>query len=177
MAQSELPAFRYHPDPVGNGVVVESNGVCPVCNRTRGWAYVGPFFSRTSVKGICPWCIKSGEAASRYGGEFQDGASCDPVSDGVFMDELLHRTPGYSGWQQEAWLSHCGEPCAFTGYAGWPDIEPFRSELEGDLSRLAADFSMPPDELARSLSRGGSLQGYLFQCVRCGVRRLHADAD
>ncbi|WP_308423119.1 CbrC family protein [Marinithermofilum abyssi] len=23
------------------------------------------------------------------------------------------RTPGYRGWQQEVWLSHCGEFCSF----------------------------------------------------------------
>lgn len=35
---------------------------------------------------------------------------------------LLHRTPGYSGYQQKVWLSHCGDFCAFTGYVGWKEI-------------------------------------------------------
>ena len=29
------------------------------------------------------------------------------VDDPEKLDELIHRTPGYSGWQQEYWRAHC----------------------------------------------------------------------
>ncbi|MEH6978944.1 CbrC family protein [Bacillus pseudomycoides] len=38
------------------------------------------------------------------------------------MKELIHRTPGYGGWQQEYWLSHCNDFCAFIGYVEWEEI-------------------------------------------------------
>ena len=34
------------------------------------------------------------------------------------LDELIHRTPGYSGWQQEYWRAHCGDYCAYLGHVG-----------------------------------------------------------
>ncbi len=39
------------------------------------------------------------------------------------LKELVERTPGYHGWQQEFWLAHCGDLCAFIGYVGWNDIK------------------------------------------------------
>ena len=35
------------------------------------------------------------------------------------LKELVERTPGYHGWQQEF---DCGD-CAFIGYVGWNDIK------------------------------------------------------
>ena len=44
------------------------------------------------------------EAARKYDGSFQDDFSLDDgVDDPEKLDELIHRTPGYSGWQQEYW--------------------------------------------------------------------------
>ena len=51
-------------------------------------------------------CIASGEAARKYDGSLQDDCSVDDgVDDPEKLDELIHRTPGYCGWQQEYWLS------------------------------------------------------------------------
>ncbi len=38
------------------------------------------------------------------------------------IDEVSGRTPGFSGWQQERWLVHCGDACAFLGPAGRTEI-------------------------------------------------------
>ena len=66
---------------------------------------------------LCPECIANGEAARKYDGSFQDDFSLDDgVNDPEKLDELIHRTPGYSGWQQEYWRAHCGDYCAFLGY-------------------------------------------------------------
>ncbi|WP_458787851.1 CbrC family protein, partial [Vallitalea sediminicola] len=76
---------------------------------------VGPFYAIEEVENICPWCIKNGKASEKYDGMFQDDQSCDKVNKEEYLDELVHRTPGYCGWQQEYWLSHCGDFCAFIG--------------------------------------------------------------
>ena len=50
---------------------------------------------------------------------FQDDCSVDDgVDDPEKLDELIHRTPGYSGWQQEYWRAHCGDYCAYLGNVG-----------------------------------------------------------
>jgi len=68
---------------------------------------------------LCPACIASGEAARKYDGSFQDDFSVDDgVDDPEKLDELIHRTPGYSGWQQEYWRAHCGDYCAYLGHVG-----------------------------------------------------------
>lgn len=50
-------------------------------------------------------------AASKFDGEFQNPESTDCVSNPDKLDELIHRTPGYCGWQQEYWIAHCDDYC------------------------------------------------------------------
>jgi len=170
-----LPNFRYHLDPVKSGVIVEEQTTCPVCGYVRSYAYVGPFYSVEEVTGVCPWCIADGSAAAKYDGEFIDAASCEEAAPAHF-DELIHRTPSYIGWQQEVWLSHCNDHCAFAGYVGWTEIQPIYHELLNDLDMIKTRFRLEDSQL-EYLRDGGSLQGYLFQCVICGTYRLAADAD
>jgi hypothetical protein len=106
----ELPVFRYHADPVETGSIEHKETKCPVCKQKREYVDVGPFFAIEDVEGICPWCIANGSAAKKYDGEFQDSASIESPVEDKFMDELVHRTPGYMAWQQEQWLIHCEEP-------------------------------------------------------------------
>ena len=68
----ELPAFKYHMDPIKSGSIIKGSFTCPVCKKDRTYAYVGPFFSIEDVENICPWCIADGSAAKKYDGEFQD---------------------------------------------------------------------------------------------------------
>ena len=71
------------------------------------------------IEYLCPECIASGEAARKYDGSFQDDCSVDDgVENPAQLDELIHRTPGYSGWQQEYWRAHCGDYCAYLGHVG-----------------------------------------------------------
>jgi uncharacterized protein CbrC (UPF0167 family) len=74
--KSELPKFKYHPDPIKNKVIEKAKTRCPVCNKQREYVYTGPFYSTEDVEGICPWCIADGSAAKKYSGEFQDVACC-----------------------------------------------------------------------------------------------------
>ena len=120
---SSLPEFKYNPKAIEFGIIKNEKFFCAVCNSERDYVYRGPFYSVEDVHGICPWCIHNGAAADKYKGSFQDSSSCDPVDSDDKMTELTCRTPGYSGWQQERWLSHCNDFCSFQGYVGWAEIK------------------------------------------------------
>ena len=99
-AQLGLPAFRYHPNPLETGAFEESADgvVCDCCGKTTHIFYTNPFFSVEDIAYLCPECIANGEAARKYDGSFQDDFSVDDgVDDPEKLDELIHRTPGYSG--------------------------------------------------------------------------------
>ncbi len=120
-ARLGLPAFRYHPDPLDTGAFAQSEEgvICDCCGKTTHIFYTNPFFSVEDIEYLCPECISNGEAARKYDGSFQDDYSLDDgVDDPAKLDELIHRTPGYCGWQQEYWRTHCGDFCAYLGYVG-----------------------------------------------------------
>jgi uncharacterized protein CbrC (UPF0167 family) len=113
-----FPEFPYHPDPRKTGSVVPSHAPCTVCGHVYGLAYVGPVFADLDEfeGALCPWCIADGSAAARLGFEFTDvGDDVPPNVPGRVLDEITERTPGFSGWQQEHWLYHCGDGAAFIG--------------------------------------------------------------
>jgi uncharacterized protein CbrC (UPF0167 family) len=121
----QLPSFRYHPDPVATGSVVRADEACSVCGEARGFLYGGPVYSRHDEELICPWCIADGSAHERYDAEFTDSEGLEDVPRDV-VDEVTQRTPGFSGWQQEHWLSHCGDACAFVGMDDGDDGATYR---------------------------------------------------
>jgi uncharacterized protein CbrC (UPF0167 family) len=104
-------------------------------------------------------------------------ACCEDVNRREYLEELAFRTPGYCGWQQEQWLSHCGDFCAFVGYVGWKEIQDISDDLKEDISRVCEEMGLSEEEFQRSLTNGSSLQGYLFQCTKCGKHRLAIDCD
>ncbi|UGS88834.1 CbrC family protein (plasmid) [Ralstonia wenshanensis] len=120
-----LPYFRYHPAPLATGAVAASEKICACCNQARGYIYVGPVYSVNDLHdALCPWCIADGSAASKLDASFAD--SHPLARAGVpaeVMEEVNLRTPGYISWQQEWWLSHCGDACEFHGDASIQDIE------------------------------------------------------
>jgi len=173
----ELPKFRFHIDPIGNKVIVESEAECPICNQKTGYAYAGPFFSVEDVENICPWCIANGEAAKKYKGSFQDDESIESEISEEELHELIHRTPGYCGWQQEQWLVHCNSPCTFVGYVGWNEI---KDQLDRfiDIEEDCRQFNgMEIEQLSEYLVERGACQGYLFECTHCHGYRLYIDVD
>jgi len=133
MFKMKLPTFKYSPNAYDIGVFKKEAGCCSVCNEQREIKYVGSFYSKNKPEYICPWCIANGTASQKYDGEFNDyfgieGVSCDPADplptiDQELLLEITNKTPSYNSIQQEVWLTHCNEPCVFTGYEedgyGW----------------------------------------------------------
>ena len=186
--KSKLPYFKYHPDPIRTGAFQYDKKIkCDCCANETEIYYTGPFYSINDVEALCPQCISSGAASKKFNGEFQDYSSLENISSDPNVDnteiykeeninELIHCTPGYTGWQQEVWLSHCDDFCAFIRYVGWDDIKNRLDEfvnIETDCEELGLSLEDLPDYLYN----GGSCQGYLFQCLHCRKYRLRFDFD
>lgn len=173
-----LPKFKYHPDPLGTGAFQKGEShTCDCCGKDTEIWYEGPFYSEEEIECLCPGCIASGEAAKKFDGEFQDSYSLEEQLEDEKTDELIHRTPGYLGWQQEFWLTHCGDYCAFVGYVGWPEIVELglEKEIEETYDKSLCFFDL--EDIKNGLRNGGSMQGYLFRCLKCGKHFLYADCD
>lgn len=178
----ELPAFRYHPDPVATGSVrVTDSQPCLCCSRIRGAIYDGPVYSERfhNLSGaICPWCIAEGSAAKRFGAEFSYAGALEGISAEV-REELALRTPGYTGWQQEQWLCCCGEPAAYLGTAGAEELDGEFGEAKQPLvewlMREMDSDEAEAGEFVAGLHRDGDATAYVFQCLRCGEWLAYAD--
>ena len=151
-------------------------------NNIFGFLYVAvnsvtqaPFYAVEDIAYLCPECIANGEAARKYDGSFQDDFSVDDgVDDPEKLDELIHRTPGYSGWQQEYWRAHCGDYCAYLGHVGARELRAL-----GVLEEVLDDpmWDDEQKEMIRESVNGGHLQCYLFQCLHCGKHLVWMDFD
>ena len=124
-------------------------------------------------------CARSVSPAARrpgkYDGSFQDDCSVDDgVEDPARLDELIHRTPGYSGWQQEYWRAHCGDYCAYLGHVGARELRAL-GVLEDVLDDPMWDDEHK--EMIQESVNGGHLQCYLFQCLHCGKHLVWMDFD
>lgn len=167
--------FKYHPDPLETGAFQNDETViCDCCGKQTDVYYTNPFYSVEEVEYLCPECIVSGAAAEKFDGEFQDSASTDKVSDPAKLDELIRRTPGYCGWQQEYWLAHCDDYCAFLGYPTWDELENdgLAEEIEETYRKdiCGVDFEDAKEHLKLD-------NGYLFRCLHCGKHFIYIDFD
>jgi len=183
-----LPTFKYHPDPIKTGAFTVGDAVnCDCCGQPTTTYYTGPFYSAEEIEALCPSCISTGEAAEKFDGEFQDyasieGISPDPSTPGALsnlaaIEEVTLRTPGYSGWQQEYWLSHCNDLCAFIGYVGWDEIKQLGlvEEIAKDLDATSTWGDI--EHVEKYCRNKGDLQGYLFKCLHCNQHRLYMDCN
>jgi len=180
----ELPKFKYSPNAYELDLFDKVEGTCSVCEEKRNLKYNSSFYSVDQPDYICPWCIANGKAAEKYDGEFNDYCGIEGVSPNPndpkptipkgMLTEICTKTPSYSSWQQELWLSHCNEPCAFIGYADNKTIEPILDELKNDIEN---NIGYDPDLIKKHLTKDGHLVGYLFKCIKCDKHRLHADCD
>ncbi|WP_198942860.1 CbrC family protein [Actinophytocola xanthii] len=186
------PQFRFSPNAYELGIIVAEPVRCSCCERDREWRYNGGMYTEKSDVELCPWCIADGSAAERFDGSFIDwldiegvpddpdeieGATPEPMTvDADAAREVATRTPSYPSWQQERWLSHCGLPCAFLGFAGADDLPALLPDpvLTADIE---GGNGYPADLLRSHLTRDGDLVGYLFRCLTCDAHRLHIDAS
>jgi len=176
-SKTGLPYFRYHPNPIETGAFKQSREgvVCDCCGKTTYIYYEMPFFAIDDIDYLCPQCIASGAAAKKFDGSFQDDMSLDNgVDNPEKLDELIHRTPGYCGWQQEYWRAHCGDYCAFVGYVGARELRAL-----GVMEEVLDDpmWNDEQKEWIQNAVNGGHMQCYLFQCLHCGKHLLWMDID
>src|SRR3954464_15575951 len=172
MSPEPLPIFKYHPDPLKTGSIKPSSAECVCCGKSRGYIYTGPVYAIEEYdESICPWCIADGSAHARFAASFHDepgvggGGAWDEVPEEV-VEEIAFRTPGFSGWQQEQWWTHCGDGAAFLGRVGYDDASRYGAEL---LDALAEGPSFADaaerESYLRSLDHDGSPTGYAFRCL------------
>lgn len=148
---------------------------CDCCGKETKVYYEGPFYAEDDIEYLCPQCIASGKAAKEFDGSYQDECSIDDdVNDSEKLDELIHRTPGFCGWQQERWLTHCGDYCAYQGRVGAAELNAL-----GVMDEVLQDphWTQEDKELIANSVNGGSLQCYLFQCLHCGKHKIYFDFD
>ena len=174
------PIFRYHPDPIATGSVVLSPQPCGCCGLVRGYLYVGPIYSAVyDGEPICPECVGDGTAAARFQAEFTDAGWGVPedVPDSV-LDDLCHRTPSFSAWQQDHWLYHCGDACAYLGRVGRVELEGHPDALDM-LIHESDGIGWTPEQSRRfvdSLAADGEATAHLFRCLTCGSHLAYSDA-
>jgi uncharacterized protein CbrC (UPF0167 family) len=173
VTSEQLPSFRYHSDPVATGSIAESDNECVSCEQARGYIYTGPVYSEEDHEhDICPWCIADGTAHKKLKAEFVDKAGVgdyenwDKVPAAV-SEEVAYRTPGFTGWQQERWLTCCGDAACFIGRAGYKKLLTFGpSTIEAIRAELGWDGE-EWDEYLRALDKDDQPTAYLFRCLHC----------
>jgi len=101
----------------------------------------------------------------------------DPVPPEV-MEEVAYRTPGFSGWQQEQWWTHCGDAGMFVGRAGREEVE---EAGEDAVAAIRASAGIEDDdeweEYFDALDKDASPTAYLFKCSKCGKYGGYQDSD
>jgi uncharacterized protein CbrC (UPF0167 family) len=174
-----MPVFRYHPDPVATGAFELSRDQCPYCGVTHGYVYRGPVYAIEEPEPPCPACIADGSFAASFDAEFTDSAPLSGL-DYEIIDHVSRRTPGFSGWQQERWLTHCDDAAAFLGVVGYEELVSHPSAIAYLKVDLESDRRWDDgliDEYVRALSRDGSPTAYLFRCLHCGTELAYSDED
>ncbi|MGG4495058.1 CbrC family protein [Brevibacillus reuszeri] len=165
--------FKYSPNIREIGVLEDGEGVCDCCGKTAS-PYYTSMYCIENINCLCLSCIASGEAARKFDGDFIQGAENHKVSDPEKHKELFERTPGYLSWQGEYWLACCDDFCAYLGDVGTAELE------EMDIADAVIAEYEERDEYADIrgyLQKGGSLAGYLFQCLHCQKYHIWVDAD
>ena len=177
--QDGLPLFRYHPDPVSTGSIAAGELDCVCCGVRRSYVYAGPVYSVHALhRALCPWCIADGRAAAMFDAQFTDVYWRVPVDvSAEVTEEVLRRTPGFAGWQQEQWLHHCGDAAEFHGLVGAEELAGFPDAVQHLRSALSRPWSLADVEVyLRALNKDGQPTAYLFRCRHCGTHLAYSDS-
>lgn len=166
-----LPQFRYHPDPLQTGSIQKRDGTCACCGREVEFLYVSSVYSTHDLRSrLCPWCVADGSAHARFGATFSDDYSLLraglPLS---VVEEVTARTPGYDSWQQETWLAHCGDACAFIGDATKDALRKLTPEQRAAIFDDAQVSDEDWSKFLQHYASGGDPAVYHFRCLHCGT--------
>ena len=178
-----LPTFKYFPDPVAHGSIVRSDTTCRCCGQKRGFIFAGlPYCEEDLPSCICPWCIADGSADAKFDAAFTDedgiggNGRWTSVPQAV-IEEVAYRTPGFNGWQQEEWWTHCGDAGAFLATAGAAEIAQYGPQLEESLKNYIQFEPEEWQEFLATLEKDGSPMAYVFKCLHCGAVGGYWDCD
>ena len=175
-----LPEFKYHPDPIASGSVIESENKCKVCKKARGYIYQGPAYCEDDLEeAICPWCIADGSAHEKFDVSFTDvEAFPDDLAPEV-VEEIAFRTPGFAAWQESKWLGCCKDAAAFVEPAGRAEINAKYPLLEGTLMTfIVQELHVSGGAAVRmlnSLDRDQSPTAFVFKCLHCDNNPVYVD--
>ncbi|GAB3949320.1 CbrC family protein [Streptomyces sparsus] len=175
---ADLPAFRYHPDPLASGSIRQSAETCVCCNRDTGWIYTAAFYTAQAVSGrFCPWCIADGSAAERFAGEFAVSYGLEDVSEET-LREVTRRTPGFHAWQDPHWLVHCHDAAAFISEVGYTELAARPEALDQLRQDLRTNDWHDTAQLEQFLTHlGETATAMLFRCTVCGTYLAYTDAS
>lgn len=174
-----LPHFRYHPAPLSTGALEARSITCACCGLQRSFVYVAPVYGERDLQeSLCPWCIADGSAAAKLGASFADDhplyKADVPAS---IVEEINQRTPGYSSWQQEEWLSHCNDACEFHGDATPKDVHGANEETRQEWRRRYGLSEAEWEHATRGYVPRGSQAFYKFVCRHCHTVLLGWDCS
>jgi uncharacterized protein CbrC (UPF0167 family) len=169
---AQLPTFRYHPDPVATGSLLPSAKECESCGQARGYEYTATPHCEEDVEVVCSWCIADGTAAKKFDAEFTDRAGIggygdwDSVPDEVAA-VVAERTPGFSGWQQERWWTHCGDAAAYVGPAGKQELLDHGPQAVQAIKTETGYEGDEWDFYLNALDKDAGPTAYVFRCLHC----------
>jgi len=174
----KLPAFKYHPDPISTGSVIRSDAKCRCCGERRGAIYTSTIYCVEDLENdICPWCIADGSAAKKLNATFCDDRPLREAGiEASIVQEITTKTPGYDTWQQDVWLTHCKDACAFLGEASKNDV--LSIAFEG--LQVAGGEEMDAKTIriiAQNYRPKGSPAFYKFKCLHCDKILYAMDFD
>ena len=178
---TELPRFKYHPDPVSTGSIAASDAECKSCGLARGWIYGGPTYCTAELDELlCPWCIADGSAHEKFAVEF-----VDPIAVGDYgswssvpqavIEEIAFRTPSFNGWQQERWFTHCNDAGIFLGCAGKRELEKMEQAL---LEAIKLETGYDQEQWLEYFEQMDADYGptaYVFRCLHCNTWGGYSD--
>jgi uncharacterized protein CbrC (UPF0167 family) len=176
----DLPTFRYHPDPLASGSIARSDATCASCDQKRGFIYTGPTYCDVELEdALCPWCIADGSAAEKFDASFMDAASLPDEIARDTVAEIATRTPGFNAWQQEKWLTCCGDAAAFLEPVGHADIRARYPQIEGALMMYIVHelgiSGAAATRFLQALDRDNGPTAYVFACRHCDNKPAYVD--
>jgi uncharacterized protein len=149
--------------------------------KGNGYLYTGAIYTNHNLDRVCPWCIADGTAHEKFDAQFTDAAAIgdygawERVSDEI-VSEIAFRTPGFSGWQQERWFTHCADAAEHLGPMGGLELEQSGPEAIAAIKRESELDDADWEWFFQAMDRNHGPTAYLFRCRHCGVLDGYSDS-